>query len=90
MTTLNCVPKAPRRQPDAPTSPFSERSFEEYVCSHGFGDPLPEAIGLGRLLHAEGDDYATIGHEIVARGLVEGLAPTVQHVPVLEERGHDD
>jgi hypothetical protein len=48
---------------------FDEIELADYVCSHGFGDPTQEGVELGKKLIADGDDYATAGHEIVARGL---------------------
>lgn len=52
-------------------STFNSDSFHDYVVAHGAGIPTPEGYEMGRRLIAEGDDYATAGHEVVARGLVQ-------------------
>jgi hypothetical protein len=54
-------------------APFSRETFEDYVLSHGFGEPTRHGLVLGQQLYDAGDDYATIGHEIVARGLTADL-----------------
>ncbi|KRW83694.1 hypothetical protein [Marinobacter sp. P4B1] len=53
---------------------FDWERCEEYILSHGFGEPLFVAQAVARELWAEGDDYATIGHEVVARGLTAGAS----------------
>jgi hypothetical protein len=50
---------------------FDAVQFADFVASHGFGDPTPEGYNLGLQLYAAGDDYATIGAEVTARGLVK-------------------
>ncbi len=44
---------------------------EDYVLSHGLGAPDARGKKLIRELLAEGVDYATIGHEVVALGFTE-------------------
>ncbi|MCP4116144.1 MAG: hypothetical protein GY737_12205 [Desulfobacteraceae bacterium] len=48
---------------------FDWEKCEDYIASHGFGPALLKAQEVARELWELGDDYATIGHEIVARGL---------------------
>ncbi|RCW64045.1 hypothetical protein DET61_11686 [Marinobacter nauticus] len=48
---------------------FDWEKCEDYIASHGFGPADAQAQSVARELWEEGDDYATIGHEIVARGL---------------------
>lgn len=48
---------------------FDWERCEDYIASHGFGSALLTAQDVARELYEQGDDYATIGHEIVARGL---------------------
>jgi hypothetical protein len=51
---------------------MDETDVADYVASHGVGDVNPDGITLAYALWAQGDDYATIGHEIVFRGLITG------------------
>lgn len=48
---------------------FDWEKCEDYIASHGFGPALLTAQEVARELWELGDDYTTIGHEIVARGL---------------------
>ena len=54
-------------------SDFDKIVFHDFVVAHGFGKPTDEAYELGLQLHEEGDDYATIAFEIVARKLCADL-----------------
>lgn len=56
---------------DIPT--FDEDMAHDYIASHGFGVPTVEGLAHAKLLYEAGDDYATIGHEIVARGMTMGF-----------------
>lgn len=53
------------------TAAFTAAAFAEYVASHGFGMPLPEAYDLGRSLVEAGDDMAEAAAEVCARGLTD-------------------
>ena len=53
----------------ASPSGFVAVTFADFVVTHGFGDPLPEAYDIGRQLMEDGDDIATAAAEVVARGL---------------------
>jgi len=57
---------------------FDWEKCEDYIVSHGFGDALFAAQDVARKLWGEGDDYATIGHEIVARGLTTGADEEIE------------
>lgn len=52
---------------------FNWDEAQDYAASHGFGLPLQSARSVAEKLFREGDDYATIGHEIVALGLTSDL-----------------
>lgn len=83
--SITLIPTAPRQTPGETPPPFNERMLAEYVAVHGMGEMIPASLGFARLLHAEGDDEATIAFEIVARGLTDQLAPTCDTLPVLAE-----
>ena len=51
--------------------PFDEELAYDYIQSHGFGPPSDKGMALARELYEAGDDYATIGHEVVARQLTK-------------------
>lgn len=60
-------------QPTAPekrlsTNLFDVEKFQDFVCSHGFGEATEEGIQFGAHLLAIGDDVATAAAEIVSRG----------------------
>ena len=44
---------------------FDEDMAHDYILAHGFGPPSDEGMALARKLYEAGDDYATIGHEVV-------------------------
>jgi hypothetical protein len=48
---------------------FDRDTFQDFVCSHGFGEASEEGIQLGIMLTMTGDDYATAAAEVSARGL---------------------
>lgn len=48
---------------------FDEDMAHDYVASHGFGVPTQEGLRVAKVLFDNGDEYADIGHEVVARGL---------------------
>lgn len=48
---------------------FDVEEFQDFVCSHGFGDATEDGIAQGKLLMESGDDIATAAAEITARGL---------------------
>ena len=52
-----------------PKNTFDPDECHDFVVSHGFGEPTEAGYSLARELFAAGDDYATIGHEVVARCL---------------------
>lgn len=52
---------------------FDWDEAQDYVATHGCGLPLKSARPVAEQLFREGDDYATIGHEIVALGLTSVL-----------------
>lgn len=54
--------------PDEPTE-YDADTLHDYVIAHGSGTPTPAAYTLAAALWSQGDDYATIAHEIVFRGL---------------------
>ena len=51
--------------------PFDEDLAHDYILAHGFGPPSDKGMALARELYGEGQDYATIGHEVVARRLTK-------------------
>lgn len=52
---------------------FDRDEFHDFVVSHGCGQPLPEAYDFAEREFYRGIPYATLGHEVVARGLVKDL-----------------
>jgi hypothetical protein len=48
---------------------FDEDMAHDYIASHGFGVPTEEGLKVARMLFDNGDEYADIGHEVVARAL---------------------
>lgn len=48
---------------------FDVERFQDFVCSHGYGEASDEGISQGKSLIQGGDDLATAAAEIVARGL---------------------
>lgn len=48
---------------------FNWDEAHDYIASHGIGLPTNEARSVALDLFVTGVDYATIGHEITARGL---------------------
>jgi hypothetical protein len=51
---------------------FDVDTFQDFVCSHGYGDATDDGIALGKELMASGDDIATAAAEVSARGLTIG------------------
>ena len=49
-------------------------SKNDFVVSHGFGAPTDAGYTVAEELFTQGDDYATIGHELVARSLTTALS----------------
>lgn len=49
--------------------PFHEDDCREYVAIYGKGEPTDEGMALARQMHAQGELYAAIAHEVVYRGL---------------------
>lgn len=55
--------------PAAIKEAFDEDTAHDYIVSHGFGIPTEEGMEVAKMLFENGDDYATIGAEVTARGL---------------------
>lgn len=51
---------------------FDQDTLCDYIAAHGFGDPSDEGLELAFNMARQGDDYATIAHEVVFRGLTLG------------------
>ncbi|MEE8058389.1 MAG: hypothetical protein V3T17_11225 [Pseudomonadales bacterium] len=50
---------------------FDADEFHDYVVAHGFGKPTCDAYKYAKGIFEKcGDDYSTIAHEVVARGMV--------------------
>lgn len=54
---------------DAPH--FDPNLFDEYVASHGYGDPTQEGREVGARLYAEYRDYSEAAADVVAMGMTE-------------------
>lgn len=52
--------------------PMDRDQMHDYVVAHGYGAPTAAGWALADTLWAQGDDYATIAHEMVFRRLTEG------------------
>lgn len=76
---MNCLDMAAlvelghRLGASAHVTAFDEDMAHDYIASHGFGVPTAEGLAHAQLLFEAGDDYATIGHEIVGLGLTMGV-----------------
>ncbi|APD91994.1 MAG: hypothetical protein CBC55_02640 [Gammaproteobacteria bacterium TMED95] len=53
---------------------FDKDLCHDFVVSHGFGAPTDTGYTVAVELFSQGDDYATIGHELVARSLTTELS----------------
>ena len=53
---------------------FDKDLCHDVVVSHGFGAPTDAGYTVAEELFTQGNDYATIGHELVARSLTTELS----------------
>lgn len=70
-TSVTVVPQEWLRE--AIGQSFDRDEFHDYVVSHGCGAPTEEAYQWAEAEFYRGIPYATLGHEVAARSLVEDV-----------------